>query len=79
MCKTCYGFQDKKGGNNLIPNRERRTQGSHDCKLIIPKGHRNIFRFSFFPRTITGKKQLPVKLSLFLKVNSFRLSFTSRL
>ena len=53
MCKMCYGFQDKKGGNNLISNRERRTQGSHDCKLIILKRHKNIFRFSFFPRTIT--------------------------
>ena len=53
MCKMCYGSLDKKWEDYLIPNRERRTQGSHDCKLIIPKGHKNVFRLSFFPRTIT--------------------------
>ena len=50
MFKMCHGFLD---GNYLIPNRERRTRGSHDFKFIVPKGHKDIFRFSFFPRTIT--------------------------
>ena len=43
MCKMCYGFLDKKWEDYLIPNRERRTQGSRDFKLIIPKGDNNIF------------------------------------
>jgi len=43
----------------LIPNRERRTRGSHDFKFIVPKGHKDIFRFSFiFPRTITEWNKL---------------------
>ena len=33
----------------LIPNGERRTQGSHDFYFIVPKGHKDILRFSFFP------------------------------
>ena len=53
MCKMCYGFLDKKWEDYLTPNRERRTQGSHNFKLITPKGHKSIFRFSFFRRTIT--------------------------
>ena len=41
--------------------RERRTRGSHDFKFIVPKGHKDIFRFSFFPRTITEWNKLPQK------------------
>ena len=51
MYKMCHGFGT--WGDYLIPNRERRTQESHDFKFIVPKGHKDIFRFSFFPRTIT--------------------------
>ena len=29
----------------LILNKERRTRGSHDFKFIVPKGHKDIFRF----------------------------------
>ena len=49
MYKMCYGFLDGKWEDYLIPNRERRTQGSHD-----------IFRFSFFPRTITECNKPPL-------------------
>jgi len=34
------------GGDYLITSRERRTRGSHDFKFIVPKGHKNILRFS---------------------------------
>ena len=44
---------------NSITNRERRTRGSHDFKFIVPKGHKDIFRLSFFPRTITEWNKLP--------------------
>ena len=47
------------GGGYLKTNRERRTRGSHDFKFIVPKGHKDIFRFSFFPRTITEWNKLP--------------------
>ena len=56
--KMCYGFVDGKWEDYLIPNRERRKRGSHDFKFIVLKGHKNIFRFSFFPRTITKWNKL---------------------
>ena len=70
MYKMCYSFLDGKWEDYLIPNRERRTRGSHDFKYTVLKGHKNIFRFSFFPRKITEwnklvEKLLPVNLSLF--------------
>ena len=46
-------------GDYLITCKERRTRGSHDFKFIVPKGHKDIFRFSFFPRTITEWNKLP--------------------
>ena len=49
----------KKGDKVLITSKERRTRGSHDFKFIVPKGHKDIFRFSFFPRTITEWNKLP--------------------
>ena len=53
--KMCHGLLDGDwgGGDYLKTNRERGTRGSHDFKFIVPKGHKDIFRFSFFPRTIT--------------------------
>ena len=40
-------------------DRERRARGSHDFKFIVPKGHKDIFRFFFFPRTITERNKFP--------------------
>ena len=35
------GFLDGKWEDHLIPNRERRTPGSHDFNFfIVPKGHK---------------------------------------
>ena len=31
----------------MIPDRERKTRGSHDFKFIVPKGHKDILRFFF--------------------------------
>ena len=72
--KMCYGFLDGKWEDYLIPNRERRTRGSHDFKFIVLKGHNNIFRFSFFPRTITEWKKFLKKT-----VTSQSLSIFSKL
>ena len=57
--KMYHGLLDGDWGDYLITNRERRTWGSHDFKCIVPKGHKDIFRFSFFPRTITEWNKLP--------------------
>ena len=57
MYKMCHGLLDGDWGDYLKTSKERRTRGSHDFKFIVPKGHKDIFRFSFFPRTITEWKQ----------------------
>ena len=48
--KMCDGLLDGDWGDYLITNRESRTLESHDFKFIVPKGHKDIFRyFLFFP------------------------------
>ena len=45
--RLCYGFQDGKWEDYLIPSRGRtENTTSHDLKFIVPKGHKDIFRFS---------------------------------
>ena len=79
--KMYGGFLDGKWEDHLIPNRERRTPGSHYFNFfIVPKGHKEYFRFSFFPQTITEWNRLPKEtvtsqsLSIF-NSKLFRLSF----
>ena len=60
--KMCHGLLDGDWGDYLITSKERRTRGSHDFKFIVPKGHKDIFRFSFFPRTITEWNKLPEEI-----------------
>ena len=81
MYKMCCSFLDAKWEDHLIPNRERRTPGSHDFNFfVVPKGHKEYFRFSFFPKTITEWNRLPKEtvtsqsLSIF-NSKLFRLSF----
>ena len=71
MQKMYYGF---------LYNRERRTRGSHDFKFIVLEGHKDIFRFSLFPTTITEWKKLSKKncyqsISLWLSLTSSLYQF----
>ena len=50
----------RRGLGGLFENKQRKEDsGSHDFKFIVPKGHKDTFRFSFFPRTITEWNKLP--------------------
>ena len=61
MYKMYYGFLDGKWEDYLISNRERRTRGSHDFKFTVLEGHKDIFRFSLFPTTMTEWNKLSEK------------------
>ena len=60
----------------MIPNRERRTRGSHYFKFVVPKGNKDVFRFSFFPRTISEWNRLPSDTVLAKTVHSFKKKLT---
>ena len=63
--KVGHGSLNGKWEDYLIPNKEGRTRGTHD--FIVPKGHKDTFRFSFFPRTIAEWNKLCYQsISLYL-------------
>ena len=76
MYKICYGFLDRKWEDYLIPNRERRTRGSHDLRFIVPEGHKDIFRFFFISHENNRMEQTFEKtgylsISLYFKSTTF--------
>ncbi|CAH3112483.1 unnamed protein product, partial [Pocillopora meandrina] len=48
-----YKLIDINTEEHLIPNREKRTRNSHAFKYRIPKVSKDVFKFSFFLRSIT--------------------------
>ena len=59
MYKLTHNLIDFSAENHLKPNNERRTRGSHDFKFLVPRAKKDIFKFSFFPRTISEWSSLP--------------------
>ena len=53
MYKLTDKFTGFSAENDLKPSNERRTRGSHDFKFLVPRAKKDIFKFSFFPRTIS--------------------------
>ena len=77
MYKMCHGYLEGNWGEYLIPNNEKRTRGSHQFKFRIPKARINVFKYSFFPRTISEWNKLQLTLLLlnlltFLKTAYFK-------
>ena len=52
MYKLSHNLTDFSVAAHLKPNNERRTRESHAFKFVFPRAKKDIFKFSFFPRTI---------------------------
>ena len=75
MYIMCHGYLDGNWEESLIPNNERTTRGSHQFKLRTPKETKNIFKSSFFLRTISVEwNQLPAETVTAKSVDSFKNS-----
>ena len=55
--------------NFLIPHTETRTRGSHCFKFQIPKVNKDIFKFSYFPRTIEATNCFSINFHVFTNIN----------
>ena len=57
---------------HLKPNNEKRTRGSHAFKFVVPsRAKKDIFKFSFFPRTINEWSSLSEDIVNSKTVDSF--------
>ena len=72
MYKLSHNLTDFSVTAHLKPNYERRTRGSHDFKFLVPRTKKDVFKFSFFPRTICEWNSLPDDIVNITSVNSFK-------
>ena len=53
MYKLSHNLVDINTEEHLIPNSKLRQHNSHAFKYRLPKVSKDVFKFSFFPRSIT--------------------------
>ena len=58
--------------NYLTFNKESRTRNSHQYKLVEPFCKKDVFKFSFFPRTARDWNKLPVEIFKTTSLNNFK-------
>ena len=76
MYKLTHGLIDIDSRKYLIQHSKSRTRGSHQFKFRVPYANKDIFKFSFFPKTIADWNCLPeaTVLSTSLETFKYRLS-----
>ena len=60
--KLSHNLVDINTEEHLIPKSEKRTRNSHAFKYRMPKVSKDVFKFSFFPRSVTEWNSLPADL-----------------
>ena len=66
MYKLSHNLVDITTEEYLIPNSEKRTRNSHAFKYRLPEVSKDVFKFSFFPRSIREWNSLPADLVNYL-------------
>ena len=74
MYKISHNLVDINTEEHLIPNRELRTCNSHAFKYRMPKVSKDVFKFSFFPTSITEWNSLPADLVNCKSLSDFKLN-----
>ena len=62
MYKLSHNLVDITTEDHLIPNSEKRTRKRHALKYRMPEVSKDVFKFSFFPRSVTEWNSLPADL-----------------
>ena len=62
LYKFFRSLVDVETNNYLLVNNETRTRGSYSYKYRVPQTTKDVFKFSFFPRTIREWNLLPEEI-----------------
>ena len=62
--------------NHLIPHTETRTRGSHPYKFRVPRFSKDVYKFSYFPRTIKEWNDLPKDVVVSNSLDIFKSKLT---
>ena len=73
MYKLSHNLVDINIDQYLIPHQETRTRGSHQLKYHITKATKDVFKYSYFPRTIKEWNKLPHDIVLSNSVNEIKV------
>ena len=63
--------------NHLIPTTNRPTRYSHDLKYHVPYAKKNVYKYSFFPHTLTDWNVLPTDTVHAPSLDSFKSKLTN--
>ena len=74
MYKLSHNLVDINTEEHLIPKREKRTRNSHGFKYRMPKVSKDVFKFFFFPRSITEWNWLATDLVNCTSLSDFKLN-----
>ncbi|CAB4025778.1 Hypothetical predicted protein, partial [Paramuricea clavata] len=72
MYKLSRGLLNLNTENVLVPSQETRTRNSHTFKYRVPRATKDIFKYSFYPRTLTEWNSLPKELVLSETLDTFQ-------
>lgn len=75
--KLSHNLLNLKSTNYLKPHTEMRTRGSHPFKYFIPNFHKDVFKYSFFPRTIMEWNSLPPEAVTLNSISLFKSTLNS--
>ena len=74
MYKLSNNLEDITTEDHLKPNSEKRTPYSHAFKYRMAEVSKDVFKFSFFPRSITDWNSLPTDLVNCEPLSDFKLN-----
>ena len=74
LYKLSHNLVNINTEEHLIPKREKRTRNSHGFKYRMPKVSKDVFKFSFFPRSITEWNSLATDLVNCTSLSDFKLN-----
>ena len=71
MYKLSRGLLKLNTENVLIPSQEIRTRNSHKFKYRVPRATKDIFKYSFYPRTLSEWNSLTKEIVLSETLDNF--------
>ena len=77
MYKLTHGLIDIDTRKYLIQHSESRTRGSHQFKFRVPYANKDVFKFSFFPKTIADWNCLPEAIVSSSSLETFKYRLTA--
>ena len=72
MYKLTHGLIDIDTRKYLIQHSKSRTRGSHQFKFRVPYANKDVFKFSFVPKTMADWNYLPEAIASSTSLDPFK-------